>query len=72
VWVDGRHVVANGATITVDEQKLLKGLANLMPTVTARLEQLRDDASKLRSVFADLQTKAWSRPLMYNRYLQQS
>jgi 5-methylthioadenosine/S-adenosylhomocysteine deaminase len=72
VWVDGRHVVANGSAITVDEQKLLMELANLMPAVAMRLEQLRDDASKLRHFFADLQTKAWSRPLTYNRYLQQS
>jgi 5-methylthioadenosine/S-adenosylhomocysteine deaminase len=72
VWVDGRHVVANGAVITVDEQKLLKELASVMPAVAARLEQLRNDASKLGKCFADLQTKAWSRPLTYNRYLQQS
>jgi 5-methylthioadenosine/S-adenosylhomocysteine deaminase len=72
VWVDGRHVVANGAVITVDEQRLLKELASLMPAVAARLEQLRNDASKLGKCFADLQTKAWSRPLTYNRYLQQS
>jgi guanine deaminase len=72
VWVDGRHVVADGAVITVDEQKLLRELASLMPAVAARLEQLRDDASKLGKCFADLQTKAWSRPLTYNRYLQQS
>jgi hypothetical protein len=58
--------------ITVDEQKLLKELASLMPAVAARLEQLRDHASKLGKCFADLQTKAWSRPLTYNRYLQQS
>jgi 5-methylthioadenosine/S-adenosylhomocysteine deaminase len=72
VWVDGRHVVANGAAITVDEQKLVSELANLMPAVASRLEQLRDDASKLEKSFAELQAKAWSRPLTYNRYLQQS
>jgi 5-methylthioadenosine/S-adenosylhomocysteine deaminase len=72
VWVDGRQVVANGAVTTVDEQKLIKELASVMPAVAARLEQLRDDASKLGKCFADLQTKAWSRPLKYNRYLQQS
>jgi 5-methylthioadenosine/S-adenosylhomocysteine deaminase len=72
VWVDGRHVVANGAVITIDEQKLLKELAHLMPAVAARLEQLRNDASRLEKCFAELQTKAWSRPMKYNRYLQQT
>jgi 5-methylthioadenosine/S-adenosylhomocysteine deaminase len=72
VWVDGRQVVANGAAITVDEQKLVSELVNLMPAVVSRLEELRDDASKLGKFFRELQTKAWSRPLTYNRYLQQS
>ncbi len=72
VWVDGRRVVADGAVTTIDENKLIKDLTALMPAVATRLEQLRNDAAKLGKYFADLQMKAWSRPLPYNRYLERS
>jgi guanine deaminase len=72
VWVDGYHVVANAATTLIDEKKLIKEMIELMPKVTMQLEKLRGDASKLGVLFAELQAKAWSRPLAYNRYLQRS
>jgi 5-methylthioadenosine/S-adenosylhomocysteine deaminase len=72
VWVDGRHVVANGAATRVDENKLLKEMAAAMPAVTKQLDKLRGDALTLKGYFAELQTKTWARPLTYNRYLQQS
>ena len=72
VWVDGRHVVADGATTRVDESKLLTEMAELMPAVRQQLEKLRGDASRLAGAFAELQKRAWSRPLTYNRYLEKS
>jgi guanine deaminase len=72
VWVDGRHVVANGAATQVDENKLLKEMAAVMPAVTKQLDKLRGDALTLKGYFAELQAKTWARPLPYNRYLQQS
>jgi 5-methylthioadenosine/S-adenosylhomocysteine deaminase len=72
VWVDGRHVVANGSATRVDENKLLKEMAAVMPAVTKQLDKLRGDALTLKGYFAELQAKAWARPLSYNRFLQQS
>jgi 5-methylthioadenosine/S-adenosylhomocysteine deaminase len=72
VWVDGRHVVANGAATQVDENKLLKEMAAVMPAVTKQLDKLRGDALTLKGYFAELQAKTWARPRPYNRYLQQS
>ena len=43
-----------------------------MPAVRQQLEELRGDASKLAGCFAELQKRAWSRPLTYNRYLGKS
>ena len=70
VWVDGRHVVANGAATRIDENKLLDEMAAVMPAVTKQLDKLRGDALTLKGYFAELQAKAWARPLIYNRYLQ--
>jgi cytosine/adenosine deaminase-related metal-dependent hydrolase len=72
VWVDGRHVVADGATTRVDEARLLQELAALMPGVTKHLDKLRGDALVLKGHFAELQARAWSKPLPYNRYLERS
>jgi 5-methylthioadenosine/S-adenosylhomocysteine deaminase len=72
VWVDGRHVIANGAATRVDESKLLKEMAAVMPAVTKQLDKLRGDALTLKGYFAELQAKTWARPLTYNRYLEQS
>ena len=72
VWVDGRHVIANGAATMVDEKKLLAELADVMPAVNKQLDKLRGDALVLKGYFAELQAKAWARPLTYSRYLQQS
>ena len=67
VWVDGRHVVANGAATRIDENKLLDEMAAVMPAVTKQLDNLRGDALTLKGYFAELQAKAWARPLIYNR-----
>ena len=72
VWVDGRHVVADGATTRVDETKLVEEMAAVMPGVTKQLGKLRGDALKLKGYFAELQAKALSKPLPHNRYLERS
>jgi 5-methylthioadenosine/S-adenosylhomocysteine deaminase len=72
VWVDGRHVVANGAATQVNEAKLVEEMAAVMPGVTKRLDQLRADALVLKGYFAELQARALSKPLRHNRYLERS
>ena len=51
VWVDGRHVVANGATTRVDEARLVEDMAAVMPGVTKQLDKLRGDALVLKGYF---------------------
>jgi cytosine/adenosine deaminase-related metal-dependent hydrolase len=72
VWVDGRHVVANGATTQIDETRLMEEMAAVMPAVTKQLDKLRGDALVLKGYFAELQTKALSKPLPHDRYLERS
>jgi hypothetical protein len=72
VWVDGRHVVANGAATRVNEAKLMEELAAVMPGVSRQLEKLRGNALVLKGYFAELQLRAWANPLPYNRYLGRS
>ncbi len=72
VWVDGRHVVANGATTRVDETRLVEEMAAVMPGVTKQLDKLRGDALVLKGYFAELQARVLSQPLPHNRYLERS
>jgi 5-methylthioadenosine/S-adenosylhomocysteine deaminase len=70
VWVDGRQVVRDGKSSTVDELHLMDELADVMPAVRDKLEKLKEDAARLSPVFTELQRRAWAEPLAYNRYLQ--
>jgi hypothetical protein len=72
VWVDGRQVVRDGKSARVNEAVLLDEIAALMPVVQKKIDQLRADGERLSAVFADLQRKAWTHPLDYNRYLQRN
>jgi 5-methylthioadenosine/S-adenosylhomocysteine deaminase len=72
VWVDGRQVVRNGRSTTINESALLDEIADLMPEVSRQLEKLRRDANALSSIFATLQRQAWSDQMSYDRYLQRN
>jgi 5-methylthioadenosine/S-adenosylhomocysteine deaminase len=72
VWVDGRQVVRNGRSTTINESALLDEIADLMPEVSRQLEKLRRDANALSSIFATLQRQAWSGQMSYDRYLQRN
>ena len=67
VWVDGRQVVRDGKSATVNEASLLDEMAELMPAVTEKIDRLRGDSVRLSSIFAELQRRAWAHPLSYNR-----
>jgi cytosine/adenosine deaminase-related metal-dependent hydrolase len=72
VWVDGRQVVSDGASLLVDENRLLNELADIMPEVQRTLDQLQLEARRLDDISAQLNAAAWSRPLPYNRFLERS
>ncbi|MDB5410666.1 MAG: hypothetical protein JWL84_5578 [Rhodospirillales bacterium] len=56
----------------INEAALLDEITDLMPDVSPRLEQLRNDANALSSIFATLHRQAWSDPMSYDRYLQRN
>jgi 5-methylthioadenosine/S-adenosylhomocysteine deaminase len=70
VWVDGRQVVRDGKSATVNEASLLEEMARLMPAVEEKIDRLRADSVRLSSISAELQRRAWAHPMPYNRYLQ--
>ena len=72
VWVNGRHVVRDGRATLFDENQLDTTLVELMPTVRMELERLRANAEKIAPAFAEIQRRAWSVNLNYNRYLERS
>lgn len=72
VWVDGRRVIGDGRATQVDEERLAAGLAELMPGVTRDIEQLMRNAEKVLPAFSEVQRRAWSTSLGFNRYLESS
>jgi cytosine/adenosine deaminase-related metal-dependent hydrolase len=70
VWVDGRQVVRDGKSATVNEASLLDEMAELMPAVAEKIDRLRAESVSLSSISAELQRRAWAHPLSYNRFLQ--
>jgi len=69
VWVNGRQVVRDGKAALVDEDILLAELAAIMPEASKEIARLQDNSIKLQSIFAEIQRRAWAKPLRYDRYL---
>ena len=72
VWVDGRRVVGDGRALLIDEERLAASLSKLMPEVTRDLERLMKNSEKVMPAFSEIQRRAWSTDLGYDRYLQRS
>lgn len=72
VWVDGRRVIRDGKAALVDEARLDATLAGMMPAVRGELERLRANAEKVHPAFLEIQRRAWSTDLNYDRWLQRS
>lgn len=72
VWVNGRRVIRDGRAASIDEDQLDAAIAKLMPDVRRELENLRAQAAKVEPAFKEIQRRAWSAPLDYDRYLQRS
>lgn len=69
VWVDGRQVVRDGRAVLVDEDQLDAWLVKLMPGVSREIERLRINAERVRPAFLEIQRRAWSTDLGYDRFL---
>jgi 5-methylthioadenosine/S-adenosylhomocysteine deaminase len=69
VWVAGRQIVADGQSTLVDEKALLRQLNETMPRVRRDIEALSANADKVEDAFQAIQSKAFARPMLYDRYL---
>jgi cytosine/adenosine deaminase-related metal-dependent hydrolase len=69
VWVAGRQIVADGQSTLVDEKSLLRQLNETMPRVRRDIDALTANADKVEDAFQAIQSKAFARPMLYDRYL---
>jgi 5-methylthioadenosine/S-adenosylhomocysteine deaminase len=72
VWVGGRQVIRDGRAALVDEERIAAELTELMPEVRLELERLNKAAENVRPAFQEIQRRAWTAELGFNRFLERS
>lgn len=69
VWVAGRHIVADGKCVSVDEAAVQRAVAEIMPGLRSDIEKLVKDADLVEETFQRIQARAFATDLPYDRYL---